>query len=209
MAKMTDKCVLCRRAGEKLFLKGDRCASPKCAIVRRPYAPGMHGQKGSRNQSEYARQLAMKQRIKRIYGVLERQFRHHYKEATEEKGIAGDLLLARLERRLDNVIYRLGFASSRMQARQLVGHKWFTVNGRRMNISSMGVQVGDIIALKASKKEKTYLKTQSELLKNKTDVPAWLSIDTDKMEAKVVALPSRSDVSSNVDAQLVVEYYSK
>lgn len=151
----------------------------------------------------------MKQRIKRIYGVLERQFRHHYEEATAEKGIAGDQLLARLERRLDNVIYRLGFASSRMQARQLVGHKWFTVNGRRMNISSMGVKVGDVITLKANKKDKTYLKTQSELLKNKTDVPAWLSIDTEKMEAKVVALPSRSDSGSNVDAQLVVEYYSK
>jgi ribosomal protein S4 len=117
--------------------------------------------------------------------------------------------VARLERRLDNVIYRLGFASSRMQARQLVGHKWFTVNGRRMNISSMGVKVGDVITLKANKKEKTYLKTQSELLRNKTDVPAWLFIDTDKMEAKVVALPNRSDASNNVDAQLVVEYYSK
>ncbi len=209
MAKMTDKCVLCRRAGEKLFLKGDRCATPKCAIVRRPYAPGMHGQKGSRNQSEFARQLAMKQRIKRIYGVLERQFRHHYEEATSEKGIAGDLLLARLERRLDNVVYRLGFASSRMQARQLVSHKWFTVNGRRMNISSMGVRVGDVITLKANKKGTNFYKTQSELLKNKTDIPAWLSMDTDKMEAKVVSLPNRSDVGNNVDAQLVVEYYSK
>lgn len=209
MAKMTDKCVLCRRAGEKLFLKGDRCATPKCAIVRRPYAPGMHGQKGSRNQSEFARQLAMKQRIKRIYGVLERQFRHHYEEATSEKGIAGDLLLARLERRLDNVVYRLGFASSRMQARQLVSHKWFTVNGRRMNISSMGVRVGDVITLKANKKRTNFYKTQSELLKNKTDIPAWLSMDTDKMEAKVVSLPNRSDVGNNVDAQLVVEYYSK
>lgn len=209
MAKITDKCVLCRRAGEKLFLKGDRCLGPKCAMVRRAYAPGQHGQTGSKSPSEFGRQLAMKQKIKRIYGVLERQFRHHYAEALKEEGITGDLLLSRLERRLDNVVYRLGFANSRSQARQLVGHKWFTVNGRRMNIPSVAVKAGDVIALKSAKQGKNYLKVQSDILKNKKDVPAWLSLDSEKLEAKVIGSPSRSDVGVNVDPQLVVEYYSK
>ncbi len=209
MAKITDKCVLCRRAGEKLFLKGDRCIGPKCAMVRRAYAPGQHGQAGARNVSEFGRQLAMKQKIKRIYGVLERQFRKHYGEALKGEGITGDLLLARLERRLDNVVYRLGFANSRSQARQLVGHKWFILNGRRMNIPSMAVKVGDVISLKGAKQEKNYLKVQADILKNKKDVPEWLSLDLEKLEAKVVGLPSRSDIGVNVDPQLVVEYYSK
>lgn len=210
MARHLDsKCKLCRRAGEKLFLKGDRCLSPKCAMTRRPYAPGVHGQTPSRNKSEFGRQLAMKQKIKRIYGVLERQFRHHFTESQERRGATGDLLMERLERRLDNVVYRLGFAPSRSLARQLVGHQYFTVNGKRMDISSYPVSVGDVIALKGTKKEKSIVKTQEEILKNKKDVPHWLALDAEKLEGKVIALPTKSDVGVFVDAQAVVEYYSK
>jgi small subunit ribosomal protein S4 len=209
MAKIQDKCRLCRRAGEKLFLKGDRCASPKCAMVRRPSRPGIHGGTPSRSLSEYGRQLAMKQRIKRIYGVLERQFRNHFDEAKKRPGILGDELLGRLERRLDNVVYRLGFAASRAQARQLVSHKFFQVNGKRMNIPSVEIRIGDVIALKVNKKGKEYFKTLNETIRNKKDTPTWLSLDTEKMEGKVLALPSRESVGINVDPQLVVEYYSK
>lgn len=210
MARHLDsKCKLCRRAGEKLFLKGDRCFSPKCAMTRRPYAPGVHGQNPSRNKSEFGRQLAMKQKIKRIYGVLERQFRHHFEESQERKGATGDLLVERLERRLDNVVFRLGFANSRSQARQLVGHQYFTVNGKRMNVSSYEVCVGDVIALKATKTGKSIMKTQEEILKNKKDAPHWLHLDTEKLEGKMIALPTKSDVGVFIDAQAVVEYYSK
>lgn len=210
MANTIDsKCKLCRRAGEKLFLKGDRCLSSKCAMVRRPYAPGIHGQNPSRGRSEYGRQLSMKQKIKRVYGVMERQFRHHFEESRLRQGATGDLLLQRLECRLDNVVYRLGFAPSRVSARQLVGHKYFTVNGKRMNIPSCEVKVGDVIALKTTKENKTLTKNRLEILKNKHDVPHWLALDVEKLEGRVLALPSREDVGISVDAQMVVEYYSK
>lgn len=210
MARHLDsKCKLCRRAGEKLFLKGDRCFSPKCAMVRRPYAPGIHGSAPRRGGSEFGKQLAMKQKIKRMYGVFERQFRHHFEESQLRRGATGDLLLERLERRLDNVVYRLGFANSRSQARQIVSHKFFTVNGERMNVPSYETQVGDVIAIKPSKENKGLLKTQQEILKNKKDVPHWLSLDAEKLEGKVVARPTREDVGVGVDAQMVVEYYSK
>ena len=209
MAKNLDKCKLCRRAGEKLFLKGDRCLTPKCAIVRRPYAPGVHGKSPSRGGSEFGRQLAMKQKIKRLYGVLERQFRHHFQEAEKLRGITGEELLSRLERRLDNTVYRLGFAASRAQARQLVGHNMFTVNGKRANIASFEVKVGDVITAKPNKQENTYFKNLQEILKNKKDVPHWLSLDAAKYEGKVLAKPTREDVGVSVDAQMVVEYYSK
>lgn len=209
MAKIMDKCALCRRAGEKLFLKGDRCLSPKCAITRRPYAPGVHGQTPSRGGSEFGRQLAMKQKIKRLYGVMERQFRHHFEEARKGKGIIGDQLLSRLERRLDNVAYRLGFAVSRAQAKQLVNHKMFEVNGKRMNIPSHEVKVGDVIVVKQTKKGRTYFNNLMEALKNKKDVPHWLELDAEKLTGKMIALPSREDIGVRVDAQMVVEYYSK
>ncbi len=209
MAIIDSKCKLCRRAGEKLFLKGDRCLSPKCAIVRRPYAPGVHGHNPSRGGSEFGKQLAMKQKIKRIYGVMERQFRHHFDEVKKTPGVTGDQLLSRLERRLDNVVYRLGFATSRVSARQLVSHKMFEVNGKRMNVPSFCVNIGDTIVLKATKKDKSYFKTQTEILKNKKDIPHWLMLDIDKMEAKVTGTPTRDDVGINVDPQMVVEYYSK
>jgi small subunit ribosomal protein S4 len=210
MAKNLDsKCKLCRRAGEKLFLKGERCFTAKCAMTRRPYAPGVHGQNARRSSSEFGRQLAMKQKIKRIYGVLERQFRHHFEEASKLSGITGDQLLSRLERRLDNVVYRLGFAASRAQARQLVGHKMFEVNGKRQNIASAEIKVGDVIKIKVSKQEKNYWKNLQETLAAKQDIPHWLSLDIAKGEGKVIALPTREDVGVSVDPQMVVEYYSK
>lgn len=209
MAKIFDKCRLCRRAGEKLFLKGDRCLSPKCAIVRRPYVPGIHGHNPQRGSSEFGRQLAMKQKIKRLYGVMERQFRRHFDEVRKRPGITGDQLLSRLERRLDNVVYRLGFAVSRSQAKQLVSHKMFEVNGKRVNVPSFEVKVGDVIMLKQTKREKNYFKNQSETLRNKKDVPHWLELDVEKLTGKVIAEPKREDVGVFVDAQMVVEYYSK
>jgi small subunit ribosomal protein S4 len=209
MAIIDSKCKLCRRAGEKLFLKGDRCLSPKCAMVRRPHLPGIHGYNPSRGGSEFGKQLAMKQKIKRLYGVMERQFRHHFDEVKKTPGITGDQLLSRLERRLDNVIYRLGFAASRVQAKQLVSHKMFEVNGKRMNIPSVEVHIGDVIALKQNKKDKTFFKLQSEIMKGKKDVPHWLELDTEKLVAKVISLPTRDDIGVSVDPQMVVEYYSK
>jgi len=210
MAKNLDsKCKLCRRAGEKLFLKGERCFGPKCAMSRRPYAPGVHGQNARRSSSEFGRQLAMKQKIKRIYGVLERQFRNHFEEAASLTGITGDHLLSRLERRLDNVVYRLGFAASRSQARQLVGHKMFEVNGKRQNIPSAEVKVGDVIKIKVSKQQKNYWKNLAEILANKQDVPHWLALDVANGEGRVIAMPVREDVGVSVDPQMVVEYYSK
>jgi small subunit ribosomal protein S4 len=178
-------------------------------MVRRPYAPGIHGHNPSRGGSEFGKQLAMKQKIKRLYGVMERQFRHHFDEVRNVPGVTGDQLLGRLERRLDNVVYRLGFAASRVLAKQLVSHKMFEVNGKRMNIPSMEVRVGDVITLKAIKKEKTYFKNILEVLKNKKDVPHWLTLDTETLSGRVVALPNRQDVGVQVDAQMVVEYYSK
>ncbi len=210
MAVIDSKCKLCRRAGEKLFLKGDRCVSQKCAMVRRPYVPGIHGHAPTRGGgSEFGRQLAMKQKIKRLYGVMERQFRHHFDEARKVPGIIGDQLLSRLERRLDNVVYRLGLASSRAQARQLVSHKMFEVNGKRVNIPSFKVCVGDLIVLKSNKRDKQFFKNQLEILKNKKDVPHWLELDVEKLSGKMLALPSRDDAGVRIDAQMVVEYYSK
>lgn len=209
MARVFDKCVLCRRAGEKLFLKGDRCLTPKCAMVRKPYAPGVHGKSVSRGGSEFGRQLAMKQKIKRIYGVMEKQFRNHFEEVERKSGVTGDLLVSRLEMRLDNVVYRLGFAASRALARQLVTHGFFTVNGKALDIPSAAVRIGDIVAVSSGKREKTYLKDRSEWIRNKKDVPAWLELDTEKLTGKVLSLPKREDVGINIDPQMVVEFYSK
>lgn len=209
MARIQDKCRLCRRAGEKLFLKGDRCSGPKCAMVRKPYAPGAHGKGISRSVSEYGKQLAMKQKIKRIYGVMERQFRKHFEEIQNKAGITGDLLLERLEMRLDNTVYRLGFAPSRALARQLVSHKIFSVNGILLDVPSAKVRVGDIIEVREVKREKTYMKTTMEILKQKKDVPTWLELDAAKLSGKVIAVPSRESIGISVDPQVVVEYYSK
>lgn len=211
MARSIDaKCRKCRRAGEKLFLKGDRCFTPKCGVVRRAYAPGAHGKKMVKgNKSEYGMQLAIKQKIKRIYGVLEKQFRKHYEEVASKKGVVGDLLLERLERRLDNVVYRIGFASSRTQARQLVSHGLISLNGRKMSIPSAEVKISNVISINSYKKNKNYFKNLEQVIKNKKDFPAWISFDAEKMEGKVVNNPTKDDVGINVDAQVVVEYYSR
>lgn len=197
------KCKVCRRAGESL------CGREKCAFKRRPYAPGQHGQNARRNSSEFGRQLAMKQKIKRIYGVLERQFRKHFQEASQVPGITGDNLLSRLERRMDNVVYRMGFASSRAQARQLVSHKMFELNGKRLNIPSAEIKVGDVITIKNTKLQKSYWTNLTENLTGKEMTPHWLSVDIKKGEGKVIAMPKRDDVGISVDPQMVVEFYSK
>src|SRR3989339_646599 len=155
---LNSRCKKCRRAGEKLFLKGERCASVKCAMVRKPYAPGVHGKRMGRGLSEYGKQLAMKQRIKRIYGVLEKQFRKHFEDISGKEGIAGNLLMIRLEMRLDNVVYRMGLASSRNAARQLVNHGLLKVNGKSLDVPSALVKIGDSIKVSETKKEKKYFK---------------------------------------------------
>jgi small subunit ribosomal protein S4 len=210
MARDTQaKCRKCRRAGEKLFLKGDRCNTPKCGAVRRAYAPGMHGKKMTRGLSEYGLQLSTKQRVKRIYGILEKQFRNHFEEIRNKKGIAGDLLLARLEMRLDNIVYRMGFATSRALARQLVNHGLISVNGRKNSIPSCEIKIGQTVGINSPKKDKNYFKNLDQILKNKKDFPVWLNFDAGKKEATVVAMPERKDIGINVDAQVIVEYYSR
>lgn len=210
MARSIDaKCRKCRRAGEKLFLKGDRCFTPKCAVIRRASAPGVHGKKMSRSRSEYGMQLAVKQKIKRIYGVLERQFRKHFEEVQHKPGVTGDLLLERLERRLDNVVYRMGFAASRSQARQLVNHGLIAVNHKKVTIPSAEVKNGDMVSIYAAKAGKTYFKNLEQVIKNKKDFPAWISFDQSKLEGTVTGQPNKDDIGVNVDAQVVVEYYSR
>lgn len=206
---LNSKCKRCRRAGEKLFLKGDRCATPKCAMVRKAYPPGAHGKKMGRGGSEYGKQLAMKQKIKRIYGVMERQFRKHFEEVKNRRGITGDLLIARLEMRLDNIVYRLGFAASRALARQLVRHGAFRVNGKKINIPSYEAKVGDVVGISKAKKEKNYFKNQIAVVKNKKDFPSWINFNAEKMEGKIVSVPTREEAGGNIDPQLIVEFYSR
>ncbi|EKD59019.1 MAG: hypothetical protein ACD_56C00007G0005 [uncultured bacterium] len=203
------KCKRCRRAQEKLFLKGDRCNSAKCAVTRRPYAPGVHGKSISRGLSEFGKQLAMKQRIKRMYGVLERQFRKHYEEIENKPGVTGDLLMSRLELRFDNVVRKMGFASSPIQARQLVTHGAFLVNGKKLTIPSCAMKIGDVVSIKESKKDNAYFKLQIQSMTAKKDFPSWIQFDQSKMEGKIVALPTREDVGIHVDPQMVVESYSR
>ncbi len=210
MARETNaKCRKCRRAMEKLFLKGDRCYSAKCAVVKRAYAPGVHGKNMTRNKSEYGMQLAVKQKIKRIYGVLERQFRKHFEEVRHKKGVTGDQLIQRLEMRLDNIVYRIGFATSRALARQLVNHGLIAVNGKKLSIPSYEVKVGQVISIKDNKKNKNYFKNIEQYLKNKKDFPSWISFDESKLEGKISNLPIKDEIGINVDAQAVVEYYSR
>ena len=211
MARYTGPvCKLCRREGEKLFLKGERCFSPKCAFERRSYAPGAHGRQSQfrRKESDYSMQLRAKQKARRVYGIYERQFRRYFREAQRQKGLTGLNLLILLESRLDNVVYRLGFASSRAQARQLVQHGHFEVNGRKTSVPSYLVQAGDIIAVRASSRDVTHFKEVSEII-DPSQVPAWLSLDLSNLIGKVVDLPSRDDIDISLDEQLIVEYYSR
>lgn len=203
-------CRLCRREGEKLFLKGTRCLSPKCALERRGYAPGMHGKKAQfrRKESDYGRQLREKQKARRIYGVLERQFRRYFEEALRVKGMTGATLLTMLERRLDNVVYRLGLADSRAQARQLVRHGHFTLNGQRADVPSMLVKPGDVIAVRERSRQLTYFKTLAETL-GERPVPPWMTLDAASMSGRILSLPSREQIDTTLNEQLIVEYYSR
>lgn len=208
MARYTGPvCRLCRREGAKLYLKGDRCYSEKCAIDRRSYAPGQHGQRRAKN-SEYGIQLREKQKMRRVYGVLEGQFRGYFGKADRQQGVTGENLLRILERRLDNVVFRLGFAGSRAQARQFVRHNHFTLNGHKANIPSMQVNVGDVIQLKEKSKNSAVIKEIIENLGQKTP-PAWLELDKDNLSGRVVALPTREDIDMPVQEQLIVEFYSR
>ncbi|MDY4976066.1 MAG: 30S ribosomal protein S4 [Clostridia bacterium] len=208
MARYTEAvCRLCRREGQKLFLKGDRCYTGKCAVDRRPYAPGQHGQ-SRKKVSEYGIQLREKQKARRYYGVLESQFEKYFVMAEKKAGITGDNLLAILESRLDNVIYRLGFGLSRPEARQLVRHGHFTVNGKKVDIPSYLVSPGDVISVKEGSRGKAKLKAILEATEGKV-IPQWLDLDRNTLQAKVVTLASREDIDLPLEEHLIVEYYSK
>jgi small subunit ribosomal protein S4 len=199
------QCKQCRREGQKLFLKGERCLTDKCAIERRAYPPGDHG-RGRQKQSEYRVQLREKQKARRYYGVLESQFRRYYEKASRQPGITGENLLTLLESRLDNVLVRLGFAVSRRQARQLIRHGHWTVNGRRVDIPSFQVKPGDVIAVKEGSSAEAIIRDATELT---AQVPAWLQADHDGLTAKVLRMPERREITTPVQEQLIVELYSK
>jgi small subunit ribosomal protein S4 len=204
MARYTGAvCKLCRREGQKLFLKGERCYSDKCALARRAYAPGQHGQ-NRKKVSEYGVQLRAKQKTKRFYGVLEGQFAHYFELATKMNGQAGENLLKLLESRLDNVVYRMGLATSRAEARQMVRHGHFTLNGHKANIPSILLVAGDVIEAKGSDK----VKAMAEINASKP-VPKWLEINKETLVGKVIELPSREDIDLDVEEHLIVELYSK
>lgn len=208
MARYTGAvCRLCRREGQKLFLKGERCYSEKCSVGIRGYAPGQHGQ-GRKKSSEYGMQLRAKQTARRFYGVQENQFHHYFEIAERKQGITGDNLLKILESRLDNVVYRVGFASSRAEARQLVGHGHFEVNGKRVDIASYLLKAGDVVSIceksRSSEKIKAVVEANSA-----RPVPQWIDVDREQLTAKVIALPTRDQIEAPVDEQLIVEFYSK
>ncbi|RJO60027.1 30S ribosomal protein S4 [candidate division WS5 bacterium] len=208
MAKIQEQCRQCRREGEKLFLKGERCNSQKCAVFRRTYAPGIHGlASGRRKSSDYGIQLREKQKVKRIYGILEGQFRNYYEKADAKQGLTGEILLKFLEMRLDNIVYRMGLAPSRRLARQLVGHGHFTVNGKGVNIPSYEVKAGDKIEVKKSSQGNSYF---SEIKKKKEKSEAsWVLVDLAKLKGEVKSVPEREELDPNIQEQLIVELYSK
>ncbi len=199
------QCKQCRREGQKLFLKGQRCFTDKCGVERRSYAPGEHG-RGRMRHSEYRQQLREKQKARRYYQLMEKQFRSYYDRASRQDGVTGENLLRLLERRLDNVLVRLGFAASRRQARQLVRHGHWTVNGRRVDIPSYQVKPDEVIAIKDNSSAKDVVRAATELT---AGVPAWLQADHDSLTAKVLRLPERAEISAPVEEQLIVELYSK
>ena len=206
MSRYTDaNCKLCRREGQKLFLKGERCYSSKCALERRNYAPGQHGQ-ARKKMSDYGTQFREKQKAKRFYGVQETQFRNLYEKAVKKPGKAGENLMILLETRLDNVVFRLGFASSRKEARQLVTHGHFTVNGKKADIPSMELKAGDVIRVKEKSQSSPKFKEVKEM---SITVPSWMSVEVEKLEGKIVNLPTRADIDTPVAEHLIVELYSK
>lgn len=206
MAKYTNAdCKLCRREGAKLFLKGERCTSKKCAMEKRPVAPGMHGVT-RKKALEYNIQLREKQKVKRAYGLLEKQFREYYEEAERMRGVTGENMLALIEKRLDNVVYRMGIGSSRAQSRQIVNHGHITVNGKDVDIPSYEVKTGDVIAVKESKKDNALFK---ELRGAKIVMPRWVEFDTESFTGKIIDNPKREDIDLNINEQLIIELYSK
>ena len=208
MARYTGPvCRLCRREGTKLFLKGERCLTGKCALDRRSTAPGQHGA-ANKKVREYGMQLREKQKTRRYYGVLERQFANYFEEADRQTGMTGENLLVLLERRLDNVVYRMGMAESRKEARQLVLHAHFTLNGKKVTIPSISVKVGDVIAVKESSRDSAKIKELMEKMASKLN-PKWLEVNKENATAKVVALPAREDIDFDFNEQLIVELYSK
>lgn len=209
MARYTGPvCRLCRREGEKLFLKGEKCYTEKCPVDRRPYPPGQHGQGRRTRLTEYGIHLREKQKLRRIYGVLERQFRRYYQEASRRKGVTGETLLQLLECRLDNVVYRLGFAPSRAAARQLVMHGHFTVNGKKMDIPSARVKVGDVIAVRERSRNIAMIKESVQAAQSR-GVPDWLELDADGLKGTVKSLPTREQIDVRVQEHLIVEHYSR
>jgi small subunit ribosomal protein S4 len=203
-------CKLCRREGMKLFLKGERCYSPKCSFEKRSYAPGMHGKKGSfkHKESDYGLQLREKQKARRVYGVQERQFRRYFRSALQVQGMTGVTLLLTLERRLDNIVYRLGLADSRAQARQLVSHGHFMLNGRNHDIPSYLAEVGDTIEVRPTSRQNAYFKQVAERLGERS-VPAWLEFDANRMAGRIVGVPDRQLIEVPLNEQLIVEFYSR
>ncbi|MBT8360599.1 MAG: 30S ribosomal protein S4 [Desulfobacterales bacterium] len=209
MARYTDAvCRRCRREGLKLFLKGDRCYSDKCSFERRAFAPGQHGQARFRKQSDYAVQLREKQKVKSMYGMLEGQFRQTFQTAERQKGVTGENLLILLERRLDNAVFRMGFASSRNQARQLVRHKHVIVNGKKVDIASFLVSEGDEIAIKEKSRANTLINENLEAVERR-GIPSWIELNKDGYKATVKALPNREELTMPIQEQLIVELYSK
>jgi small subunit ribosomal protein S4 len=212
MARYTDAvCKLCRREGEKLFLKGERCFTPKCAFEKRGYPPGMHGKFGSSRpgrESDYSKQLRAKQKARRIYGVLERQFRRYYRMAQKRRGLTGSNLLQILETRLDNVVYRLGYASSRSQARLLVAHGHFLINGQKTDVPSFVVKPEDVVTVREQSRTTTYFKDLRVEAEART-VPTWLARDLNNLSGRVLRLPERAEIDGNLNEQLIVEYYSR
>lgn len=208
MARYTDSvCRLCRREGTKLFLKGEKCFSAKCALAKRPTPPGQHGQGRQRKMSEYATQLREKQKARRAYGLLEGQFYRTYERASNMKGVTGENLLQLLERRIDNVVYRAGFAASRPQARQLVLHGHFMVNGKKVDIPSYELDVNDVITVRAKSKEMELFKAARE--GSSRVIPQWLTVNADELTATVSALPAREDIDFALQENMIVEFYSR
>ena len=208
MARYTGpSCKLCRREGKKLYLKGDRCLTDKCAVSRRATVPGQHGA-GRKNVKEYGMQLREKQTARRYYGVQEKQFRKYYAAADKKEGIAGENLLSILETRFDNVVYRMGMASSRKEARQLVRHGHFTLNGKKADIPSILLRVGDVVALKEKSRSSEKMKELMEVMADAT-APKWLELDKEAVSAKMIAMPARDDIDFEFNEQLIIELYSK
>ena len=209
MAKnLNPKCKQCRRESEKLFLKGERCSSPKCAMVKKNYPPGVHGPKGKARQNDYSLQLREKQKAKRQYNLLEKQFKITFDKAHGQPGDAGENLLRMLETRLDNAVYRLGFAISRSQSRQLINHGHFTVNDKKVNIPSYQIKTGDIIKIKETSRKDKIFSSLSEKLK-KAEAPGWLHLDSKELSGKVLHQPGKDNIKMNINTQMIVEFYSR